>query len=261
MKFATILTVALSAAFLSACGGGGGDSTPAVSGPSATAGPTAEGVYNGSLTGSTTSTAFSMLILENGEIWSMYGTQTANVFGIAGFVQGTGSSNNGSFSSSDAKDFGYAPAVGGTATATYDATAKTISGTVKSGSSSISFTGGPSAGSLYNYNTAASLTTIAGSWSTTSLTGEGVALTVAASGAFTAASTLGCHFSGSITPRPSGKNVFNVAFTFGASPCALPNTSATGIAVAYPITGGRTQLLVAAIDGTRTYGAAVVGIR
>jgi hypothetical protein len=48
--------------------------------------------------------------------------------------------------------------------------------------------------------------------------------------------------------------------TFGAAPCALANQTATGIAVAAP-EGGSTQLLVAAVDGTRTYGAAAVGTR
>ena len=202
-----------------------------------------------------------MLVLENGDFWALYGTQSSTAFGVAGFIQGSGTSNSGSFTSANTKDFGYAPARAGTATATYDATAKTISGTAITGTSAVGFSGGPIVGSLYNYNTAASLTTVTGSWSTTSVTGEGVAVTVAASGTFTAASTLGCNFSGTITPRASGKNVFNVAMTFGAAPCALAGQSATGIALAYPIANGKTELLVAAVEGTRSYGAAVFGSR
>ena len=160
-----------------------------------------------------------------------------------------------------AKDFGYAPAAVSTLNATYDATAKTISGSISEGTQTVTLSGGPIAGSLYNYNTAAALTTVVGSWSTTSLTGEGVAINVASTGAFTAASSLGCNFTGTITPRASGKNVFNVAMTFGAAPCALPGQSATGIALAYPLTSGRTQLLVSAVDGTRSYGASVFGTR
>lgn len=238
-----------------ACGGGGGDTTPTASVP------TAEGVYGGQLTGNTTSTAFELLVLENGEFWSIYGTQFGNSFGVAGFVQGSGTSSTGSFTSSNGKDFGFAPAVAGTTTAAYNATAKTITGTTTSGTSSVAFGGGPIPGSLYNYDTAASLTTIAGSWSTTSLTGEGIALNVAANGSYTAVGTSGCNFSGTITPRASGKNVFNVGITFGAAPCALAGQSGTGIALAYPITGGLTQLLVAATDSTRTYGSAVFGTR
>lgn len=245
----------LACTLLTGCGGGGGGSTTPI-----TPGPSAEGVYGGTMTGSR-STAFETLVLENGEFWTAYGTQTATIFSVAGFGQGSGTSNNGSYTSSNAKDFGFTPAVAAALNATYDATAKTISGTYSVGTLTGTFSGGPIAGALYNYNTAAALTTVVGSWSTTSLTGEGVAINVASTGAFTAASSLGCNFKGTITPRDSGKNVFNVAMTFGAAPCALPGQSATGIALAYPLTSGRTQLLVSAVDGTRSYGSAVFGTR
>lgn len=248
----TLAGTLLACAILSGCGGGGS--------PSATVGPSAEGVYGGTLTGST-STSFQLLVLENGDFWSVYGSQSPGTFGVAGFVQGTGTSNNGSFTSSNSKDFGFSPALAAIATATYDATAKTIAGNFKAGTTTVTFAGGPIAGSLYDYNAAASLTTVVGAWSTTSLTGEGVALKVASSGAFTAMSSLGCSFTGTIAPRASGKNVFNVSTTFGGAPCALPGQSATGIAIAYPLSNGMTQLLVAATDSTRSYGAALFGSR
>ena len=258
MKLLNLSVALLTSVVLVACGGGGGGDA---STPETTTGPTAEGVYGGTLSGNTRSTAFELLVLENGEFWSLYGTQIGNTLGVAGFVQGSGTSNNGSFTSSNGKDFGFVPAVAGRTTATYNATAKTITGTSTVGTNSVSFSGGPVPGSLYNYDTAASLTTITGNWSTTSLTGEGIALNVAANGSYTAVGTSGCRFSGTITPRASGKNVFNVGITFGAAPCALAGQSGTGIALAYPITGGLTQLLVAATDTSRTYGAAVFGTR
>lgn len=236
-------------ALLAGCGGGDA-SDP---------GPTAEGVYGGTLANSTSS-AFNMLVLENGEYWSMYGVQTAQAFGVAGFVQGTGTSNNGSFSSSTAKDFGETPAVTGTVSATYDATAKTISGTLTSTAGQVTFSGGSIPGSLYVYNMPASLATISGSWSMTDLNGEAVAVTISSTGAV-AASSLGCSFTGTVVPRASGTNVFNVALRFGPVPCDLSGQEATGIAVAYPLANGRTQLIVAAVDGTRTYGAAAFGAR
>lgn len=245
------------AAALVGCGGGGGDA--GASGSGGSAGPTAEGVYGGTITGGT-SNAFQMLILENGEYWAMYGTRTSSAFFVAGFIQGSGSSNNGTFTSSSARDFGVAPSVPGSVNATYT-TDPTISGTVSGAQGSVSFSGGAIAGSLYNYNTPATLASVTGSWSLTELTGEGLALTVAANGTFTAASTRGCNFGGTLAVRPSGKNVFNVALTFGGAPCALPGTAATGIAVAYPLANGTTQLLVAVTDGTRAYGAAAVGSR
>lgn len=252
--FRAISIVVAISGLITACGGGGG------SDPAPTTGPSAEGVYGGTLTGSA-SNAFNLLVLENGDYWSLYGVQGATVFTVAGFVQGTGSSNNGNFSSSNGKDFGFFPAVSGSVNATYNATAKTISGTTTNSSGSSTFNGGPIAGSLYNYDATATLSTVAGSWTTTSLTGETVTISIAAGGTFTAVSSGGCRFSGTVTPRASGKNVFNTSLTFGAAPCALPNQVATGIAVAYPLASGRTQLIVAVTDSARTVGAAVVGSR
>lgn len=243
------------ASVLSACGGGGGSGADT---PAAIA--AAEGVYGGTLTGST-STAFQILVLENGDFWSMYGTQGASTFGVAGFVQGTGTSSGGSFTSTNSKDFGFVPALAASTSATYDPTARTISGALTATTGVVKFTGGPIAGSLYNYSTAAALSSVSGSWTTTSLTGERVALTISSSGSFTATSALGCNFSGTAVPRASGKNVFNVSLTFGASPCALAGQPATGIAVAYPLASGQTQLIVAVTDSARTVGSAVFGTR
>lgn len=240
---------------LAGCGGGGGGDSGSAGG----AGLRAEGVYGGALTGSTSS-AFQMLVLENGEYWALYGTRTPSTFFVAGFVQGSGTSNNGNFTSSNARDFGFAPAVAGSVSATYTAT-PTITGTVSTAQGNVGFSGGAIAGSLYDYDTPASLSTVVGSWTLTQLNGEGMAMTIASNGSFSAVSTLGCSFSGTVVPRASGKNVFNVSLTFGAAPCALPGTGASGIAVAYPISGGQTQLLVAVTEGSRTYGAAAYGTR
>lgn len=254
-----ILAISLTTLALVACGGGGGDApATAVVAPVGTT--TAEGVYGGTLTGSTSS-QFEALFLENGEYWTLYGTSTPAAFGVAGFVQGSGTSNNGSFTSANARDFGFAPAVAGSLSATYNTTTKTISGTVSSATGSVTFSGGPIPGSLYNYDSAASLASVSGVWSTMSANGETVALNVASNGTFTAAGSSGCSFSGTVTPRASGKNVFNVSLTFGAAPCALPGQSGTGIALAYPLANGTSQLVVAAHDSTRTYGTAVFGTR
>jgi hypothetical protein len=253
-KITSAIAISAAVALMTACGGGGDSETPVAEGPSA------EGVYGGTITGGT-NTAFQLLVLENGEYWSIYGVQSANVFGIAGFLQGTGTSASGSFTSTSGKDFGFSPAIAVSVNSNYDATAKTVAGTITSPGGSTRFSGGPIAGSLYNYNSAASLSTIAGSWTTSSITGEQVVLSIATNGAFTATSSLGCAFSGTVVPRASGKNVFNVSLRFGAAPCELAGQSATGIGVAYPLANGTTQLVVAAVDSTRSYGAAVFGTR
>lgn len=250
----------VSGLLLSGCGGGdgGGSATPAVKPVVITA--SAEGVYAGSLTGSR-STAFQMLVLENDEFYALYGTSTASVFAVAGFIQGQGVSSNGKFTSASAKDFGSSPASAGTVNATYDPSLKTAVGTFTASAGTVSFSGAPIAGSLYNYSTPASLATVTGFWTATGLSGEGVAFNVESNGTFNAVSSLGCRFSGTVLPRPSGKNVFNVALTFGAAPCALPGQAASGIALAYPVSGGKTQLLVSVTDSTRTNGTAVFGTR
>jgi hypothetical protein len=247
-----LVAVTLCVALLG-CGGGGDDDSPAT-------GPTAEGVYGGTLTGSP-SRNFQLLVLENDEAWAIYGTQTSTSFLVAGFVQGVGASKSGSFTSSNARDFGFSPAASGTVNATYDAAAKTVSGLISGTAGNVTFNGGPVAGSLYDYNTPAQLSAAAGAWSLTALTGEDVSLNVSAAGALTAISEFGCRFTGTLTPRPSGKNVFNVALTFGASPCVLAGQPATGIAIIYPLASGRVQIVFAGFNSARTIGTAAFGTR
>lgn len=242
---------AVAAVTLAACGGDGGAEV-------STERP--EGTFGGTLVGSA-SNDFSMLILENGELWSLYGTQTSTTFFVNGFVQGSLSAAGTSFSSSNARDYGFFPALTGSATGSFNKGAGTISGTVSTNSQSVSFTGGPIVGSLYNYNTPASLATVSGTWTLDSVGGETISLTVQTNGNLTASTSLGCNFTGAVTPRASGKNVFDATLTFGPAPCALPNQSATGIALAYPISGGQTQLLVAVQDASRSAGTAAFGAR
>ena len=253
--FTTALTVITLSSVLSACGGGGGGAADTIT-PAASA----EGVYGGTLTGSTSSN-FQLLVLENDEFWSLYGTQSATTFFVAGFAQGPGASTNGTYTSAAARDYGFNPALSGSVSATYNADSKTITGTIASTAGSVRFTGGPVAGSLYTYNTSAQLSTVSGNWSLTALTGETVTLSLSATGAMTASTSLRCNFTGSINPRPSGKNVFNVTLTFGPSPCVLPGQVATGIAIAYPLSNGRTQLVFAGANSGRTLGTAAFGTR
>lgn len=262
MKF---LAITLSALSLAACGGGDGEDTsaPTTSTTATTASTSSpEGVYGGTMTG-TNNSAFQLLMLENSEFWAMYGTSTASAFLANGFVQGSGTANtsNSTYTSANSKDFGFSPGVAGTISATYNAIAKTIAGTFTAAAGTATFSGGPIAGSLYNYNTPAALSSITGAWSTISSTGESVAINVTAGGTFAAVGSSGCKFSGTVAPRASGKNVFNTTMTFGAAPCSLAGQTATGIALAYPLANGKTQAIFASVDSTRTYGSAAFGTR
>jgi len=221
----------------------------------------AEGHFSGTIAGGP-NTAFELLILENGEFWSLYGRQTPAMFEVAGFVQGTGSFANNQFTSADARDFGFFPAAAATVASEVNATNRTISGSIAVPSTApIAFQGGPATWSTYNYNTPASLATVIGAWTAETMQGERVDFTIGANGTFTARTALGCSFTGTADPRSSGKNVFNFALTFGGSPCILAGQSGTGIAIAYPLPNGRTQLVAAVTNSARTGGFAIFGVR
>jgi hypothetical protein len=258
-RFIQSALIATALSTLASCGGGGDASTSPING-NTPAGTSAEGFYSGSLTGSL-SNNFEMLVLENDEVWVLHGNQTTAGFSVNGFVQGAGKSNNGSYSATDIRDFGFAPAMAVSASASYRTADKTISGSIVEGNSTATFSGGTSPAVPYSYATAATLASITGSWTLAALTGESVAVDITSAGALSARSSQGCSFTGTLTPRASGKNVFNVALKFGASPCLLPNQNATGIAINYPLSNGKTQLIVAGYNTERTLGTVAFGTR
>jgi hypothetical protein len=94
-----VVQVALASILISACGGGGGggDSVPP---PPA---GTAEGLWDGT---TDSGRAVSGLVLDDDTYWFIYSVE-GNSEVIAGVVQGQGSSNNGSFTSSNARDFNF----------------------------------------------------------------------------------------------------------------------------------------------------------
>jgi hypothetical protein len=56
---------------------------------------------------------------------------------------------------------------------------------------------------------------------------------VGATGEFTGGSTSGCVFTGTLRPRPTGKNVYDLSVTYGGAGCALGSGAATGIGLIY----------------------------
>lgn len=255
MKHAKTLAGAMAAAatLLYGCGGGGGSSAQD---------SIAEGVYEGRLSGGAAPN-FQMLVLDAGQYWVIYGTETSEAFYVQGFMQGNASSGKGSFSSANARDFGASPSVPATIKGTYDDTAMTIEGTVSYAPQpgSVRFSGGPIAGSLYDYASPATLGAIAGGWTLTALTGESITLNVAPDGKLGAMSSMMCSMTGNVVPRATGKNVYDVTLKFGPVPCALAGQTVSGAAIAYSLANGKKQLLVAATDASRNYGTAAFGTR
>ncbi|GAB3645318.1 hypothetical protein GCM10028813_02850 [Ramlibacter alkalitolerans] len=254
----------LSSLMLVACGGGGGGDEGAPTGGSTggTGQPAAraEGVYRGTATLDNVSTDIRMLVLENNDFVVLYGQDVGTMFLVGGFLQGAGTSNNGSFSSSDAKDFGMSPAAPVTVTASYTPRS-VVTGTVNELGQSISFTAGALSASEFDYDAPANPNSIVGSWALTRLDGSAVPVTITASGAFSGVSS-GCTVSGTITPRASGKNVFDVVVNSGPAPCAEPGGRATGIAITYILQGTTTrQLVLAGTNSSRTAGTVLFGQR
>jgi hypothetical protein len=251
--FLTAIGALLSA--LAGCGGSSSGSEVALA-----EAKVPEGLYSTALTGSTNPTA-RFLVLEDGQYWSLYGADVGGSFLVGGFAQGNGVASGGKFTSSNLRDYYVTPAVAGTLSASYNATATTISGSITFPTGSVSFNGDAVASSTFNYNTQANSASIAGNWV---LGGQGsgtVPWVIAANGSATALTGSGCAITGSFLPRPSGKNVFNVTINFGPAPCSVPGLTMAGVAITYPIAGSLTQLLVTVVDGSRGAGVPLFGTR
>ena len=215
---------------------------------------TPEGVFSGF---TSSGAAFSAIVLENNQIWTLFGT--LDIFGglvVQGLVQGNGTAGNGIYTSFDARSYDYLGSVRqGTVSATY-VPGVNFKGTFLGER----FDGLPPVDSSYLYSATPSLTSIVGAWSGAFLDGSRGSLSIGSNGAYSG-SVSGCIFSGNISPRASGKNVFNVTLTFGSFPCLLPRQSASGIGITYLVTGGRRQLVLAGVDTFRNAGSVFIGLR
>jgi hypothetical protein len=228
---------------LAACGGGGGGGGGGGSSTPASAG-TAEGLWTGA---SSNGYGVSLLVLENAETWGIY--YSGNT--IWGSIYGM-STGSGTVFSATGTDFYFA---------TRESVQGTLSGTVNPGVSisATSAGSGISANLIYNnsYNTPATLANIAGNyvgWGITRDTlAQSLSFQVSSAGVITGA-VPGCSVSGTILPRASGKNVFNVSTTFAGNLCALGSgTTTTGIAT-LDSTSGVNRLFIMTLNGAKTDG-------
>lgn len=234
---------------LAACGGGGGGG----SGVNATvSSDPAEGLWQGTIQGGANITG---LVLNDGTYYVLYSpANNRNV--IAGLVQGSGTGRNGSFSSSNARDFVIGDDV-------YPATVSASYSSKQSFNGSVTYTNGRVASftSTYDstYEQPASLTAAAGNYSGESASSVGVqASTVAiqSNGSFQGSSN-GCNVSGALTPRGSS-SVFNMAVTFGGGACIFGTSTLNGIAI---YDAANKRLYAAAPNSSRTDGFLFVGTK
>ena len=228
---------------LAACGGGG-DSAPSIP-PAPTA--TAEGFWEGP---ASTGVSVALAVLETGETWGVYTSSGSIVGALYGSTTSSGTTLSGS-----GKDFNIPSRTVGSGTYSGTFAAKSSINVTTSTGSTLSGTYKTA------YDQPASLAALAGTFSGVGVSGaspvQTVSVTIASSGTITVPASLGCSAAGTATPRPSGKNIFDVAMTFTGSNCALGNgASTTGIAYYEAATG---RVLVMAMNAAKSDGFIYVG--
>lgn len=239
--------IAASVLVLMGCGGGGGGSA---STPTPTPIAKAEGVYNGTLINGAESGAFQAIILEDDTMWALYGAPNSNGgLTVSGLINGQGTSSNGTYNLT-AKDYFYLGSVTNITAATTYVPGVSITGTTNLGTR---LSGTTAAVTGYNYNAAALVSGLAGTWSGSLLQGSSTTIAITGSGTYSGIAN-GCSFNGTITPRPSGKNIFNVTYTNGAANCSVPNLSGQGIGVVSTLNTGKQQLIVAVTNADKSIG-------
>lgn len=209
-----------------------------------------QGMYAGKLTGN--GTLFNSLVLEDGQYWGFYSGSGSGTLNPIGFVHGVGSASGGKFTSQDVKDFGPRPAVAGNISADY-AGMVSFNGVIGMPNPTINFTGAVLDDATYRYLALPQLTDLAGSHNVGGTLGAHL-MQIGANGVFSGTAQ-GCNYSGTIAPRASRRNVFNVSWTFGAGTCSLAGQTGTGIAYSYMANdGGSRQFVIAAYNAARTAG-------
>lgn len=235
MKSRNSWLVALAVSVLSACGGGGGASSSAST-------QSAEGLWQG-----TTSDGFNITaaVLENGEIWALASSSS----GVVGFINGASIVSGASITGSETSYnlLSHTPPASQSFTGTIN-TKSTLSLTTSNGSFNSAYI------SRYD-QTPVPVATLAGTYSgwLASVSGSyspSSVVTISAAGAISSPGAP-CSATGSITPRASGKNVYNVTIGFTGASCSAASMTLTGVA-AYDNAAG--TLVVLALNGTKTDG-------
>lgn len=236
------------------CGGSGGSYGNGGGGGGNTAGQ-AQGAYSGT---SSNGYTFETIVLPNDKFYAIYGTVSGNVFLIYGMLTGQGTSGSSTYTAS-VTDFFYTGTINsGSIAATY-VPGSSLNGTLTESGTNITFTGASLPASTFNFNMQASLSAISGTWTGTLM--DGTATTVTISNGTVSGSSSGCSFSGTVAADSSNKNFFDVSLTFGGSPCALPNQTATGVGVEYLLSDGVTHQLLAAVTVGTSAGTVFVAQR
>jgi hypothetical protein len=233
---------------LTACGGGGGSAAGSVAGP--------QGLWNGH---TSTSRSVKGIVLEDGTYWLLYSVPNFSAL-MAGFVQGTGTSLNGSFSSLDAIDFNFSgQGINNAMVSASYITKQSFNGSVSypNQNAPLTFTSSYSA----DYDQPPSLADIAGNYLglvSFASSNEAVTLLISAQGVVAGTgATTGCQYGGLIGPRTKG-NLYDVSLAIGGGACATGTNAVTGIGY---FDASSKSLYIAALNKSRTIGMGFTGIK
>ncbi|WP_028603651.1 hypothetical protein [Ottowia thiooxydans] len=232
-----ILPLAL---FLAACGGGGDDGDTGSGGGQGT--PTNVAAISGAWQGtSPDGTLLNAVVLDDGQLWLVGALRSAPAVQVYARTQG----GSGQFQSNNVRYVDYASnrQFTGTLQGTYVAGSSISANLALNGAQAGTYNLTPIPKTTFDYHRAASLSDLAGSW-----TSGSTRILVGANGAVqTVDSTTGCNSNGTVAPHASKKNVFDLSVTFGAAPCSLPGQKLDGIVVTWAA-GGQSTLLATALN-------------
>ncbi|MFA5938662.1 MAG: hypothetical protein WC809_04830 [Sinimarinibacterium sp.] len=243
---------AVFAVSLAACGGGGGDGDGGDNPEPATS---AEGLWVGT---TSTNRSFAALVLDDGTYWVLYSSQ-GNSAVVGGAIQGSGTSQSGSFTSSNGRDFSLEGL--GVTNLTLNANyvmKQSFNGTVRYTASGeqVTFTSSYDSG----YDLTPSLAAVAGSYSGSAATSGGTEaanVSISAAGAISGSGASGCTYSGSATPRARG-NVYDISVTFNGGVCANGTSTVSGVAY---YDASTKQITSTALNDARTDGFIYIGTK
>ena len=247
---------------LVACGGNGstGEATRSVN---ATPNVVVEGAWSGT---NSLGNVFDMLLLEDGSSYQVFGNLNAGVFSATGLDYGRYGVSGNILSATLTQ---YNP-VGSKFPGSLAATVVAGSSINGVGGSSltglrVSFIAAPSGSNHpgYDYNTAAQLSDIAGAWSSVLVVEQNIGLTLSIDGSTGALQGVGsgCTLGGSIQPRSSHKNVFDVTMTLGPAPCLHPGQSYSSVAMSYRTGTSQHQLVAGLVSPDKTLGTVLYALR
>ena len=238
---------------LAACGGSGGNGGAA---PPPEPAPSAQGLWTGS---TNTSRSVTGIVLDGGTYWVLYSFPHASSF-IAGVVQGTAGSVNGSFSSSDAIDFNLEGQGFNNATVSASYVVKqSFNGSVTYPNPNQTFT----FTSSYNpdYDQTPSVSAIAGTYigiASVAGSNEAITLVISSQGVVGGTGgTSGCQYLGAAVPRAKG-NLYDLSVAIGGGACPNGTTAVTGIGY---FDASAKRLYLAALNKSRSNGLIFVGIK